>query len=322
MLAGAVQSRRALAGGVRAVVGFGVLGYLLSRLDLGSMIAALSDLALIPLTLALVTQAVAKLVWTGRWRDILRAAGLEIGFTELLRVLFIGLFFNSFLPTMVGGDVVRGYYAARGKQQLVTSYLVVLIERALGLITLAAVAGLACAAALASGFGALPRRFLLAVALVSGSIVVVGVTGFLCRGWRRLLRLREGRLAELADALDLFRRPATPRLRIVLLSLLLQVLGILFHIACARAVGLATPALVFFLVVPAALVAAMLPVTVNGLGIREGLLVGLLAAWGAPAATAGAFAILALVVASLFAASGGIIYALHRRRPGNAEITA
>ena len=114
-------------------------------------------------------------------------------------------------------------------------------------------------------------------------------------------------MGDLSRALELFNRPETRKLWVIINSLALQVIAVLFHLACARAVGLETPALVFFLVVPASVIVALLPITLNGLGLREGVLVGLLVSAGAPAAGAGAFALLALLVTSSFALIGGII---------------
>lgn len=70
----------------------------------------------------------------------------------------------------------------------------------------------------------------------------------------------------------------------------------------------------FFLVVPAASVAAMLPVSLNGLGVREGVFVALLAAIGAPANLAASCALLALIVSTAFSAIGGVVYPFYQRR--------
>jgi uncharacterized membrane protein YbhN (UPF0104 family) len=119
-------------------------------------------------------------------------------------------------------------------------------------------------------------------------------------------------LGELSQALELFHRPATPKLRIVASSLALQITAVLFYIASARAVGLDTPASLFFFIVPASVIAAMLPVSLNGLGLREGTLIGLLTAQGASAATSGAFAFLALAVSLFFSLIGGVVYLCYR----------
>lgn len=317
---------RGLGKAVRAVVGLALLAVLLLRLDPRQVVGSFAGLVWGAVALAALAQAAAKLVWVYRWREILRANGLERGFWDLLAVVFIGLFFNNFLPTAVGGDLVRGYYAAGGRQGLASSYASVVIERALGILSLAVLAATASGIALVAGGTPLPRTLLTAVVAVGVLAVVGGLAAFSWRGWRPLAERwsrRAGRAAHLLESLargmELFRRPATPRLAIVGSSLALQAIAVLFHLACARAVGLGTPALVFFLVVPASVVASMLPVTLNGLGLREGTLVGLLVLYGAPAGEAGAFALLALLLATTFALAGGLVYPFYRLAPLEAD---
>jgi uncharacterized protein (TIRG00374 family) len=311
---------------VRALVGFGLLTLVLVRLDARRVFETLSTPVWSALAAACAAQMAAKLVWAQRWREILRANGLERGFLDLLALVFMGLFFNSFLPTSVGGDLVRGYYASRGREGMVTSYAVLLVERSLGMITLALMATLAAAVALATGSTPLSAQLLLGITLGGVVITAGGALAFGWRGWRRRLIHGEPFGAKVAKAargldraLDLFRSPRAPRARILLNSSLLQVIAVLFHIGCARAVGLETAAGVFFLIVPASVVASMLPVSLNGLGLREGVLVGLLVAVGAPPDAAGAFAVLALLVSTAFALVGGIINPFYNAPRGEAE---
>ena len=324
------RRRRALWILVRAVIGFVLLGFVLTRLDTRGMIEALAAPVWPAVAGACAAQLAAKLVWAQRWREILRANGLERRFADLLALVFMGLFFNSFLPTSVGGDLVRGYYASRGREGMVASYAVLLVERSLGMITLASMATLAAGIALAGGGTPLSRELLVWITVGGAAITAAGTLAFGWHGWRR--RLIDGepfgaRLAQAARgldrALDLFRSPRAPRIRIVVNSFLLQVIAVLFHIGCARAVGLETAAGVFFLIVPASVVASMLPVSLNGLGLREGVLVALLVAVGAPAETAGAFAVLALLVSSAFALVGGVVYPFYnasRGEPGRVPL--
>lgn len=320
------RARRTLGVVLRAVVGFSLLAFVLARLDVRNVLQTLAEPVWWALAAACAAQMAAKLVWAQRWREILRANGLERGFGELLALVFIGLFFNSFLPTSVGGDLVRGYYASRGREGMVASYAVLLVERSLGMITLAAMATLAAAITLARGDSPLTTELLAGITAGGLAITVAGCIAFGWRGWRRWLAAGErfgakpAKIARGLDrALDLFRSPTAPRAGIVLNSFLLQVIAVLFHIGCARAVGLDTHAGVFFLIVPASVVASMLPISLNGLGLREGVLVGLLVSVGAPPDTAGAFAVLALLVSTAFALIGGVINPFYNAPRGETD---
>ncbi len=318
--------KRAIVAAARAALGLALLAFVVQRLDPARVLGSLSDPVWGALALAFAAQLAAKVVWTLRWQAVLRANGLERGFLELLALVLIGLFFNSFLPTSVGGDLVRGFHASRGREGLLASYAVLLVERALGAIALAALAAAAATVAWALGSSPWPTELLAAVTVLGGSIVAAGAWAFAWSGWPRVLRRAERfherlacQAAGLIRALELFRHPGTPRAWIVANSLALQVIAVLFHVACARAVGLETPTVLFFLIVPASVLASMIPVSLNGLGVREGVLVGLLLATGAPAERAGAFAVLALLVSTVFALIGGLVNPFYATPAGEAK---
>jgi uncharacterized protein (TIRG00374 family) len=305
---------------LRILLGLGMLTFVIFQMKPHNLINRLSDLNYVPLALAVLAQVVAKFVWAVRWKEILGACGVYRKITDLLVFIFIGIFFNSFIPTNVGGDLVRGYYVARDKEGIFTSYVVVVLERALGLITLSAlVASAAGTAILTGGFTLMLENFLETSLILGIVATVAGVIAFSWSGWIALIgkikwleKKYARQVEDLFKVFELFKRSDTPRLWIIANSAFLQIVAVLFHVACARTVGLQTPFILFFLVVPASVVAAMLPVSLNGLGIREGVLVGLLVACGAPLAESGAFAILALLVSTAFSLMGGIVYIAYR----------
>lgn len=305
---------------LRLVAGLAVLAFVVSRADLDRVVDVLADIRPLPLVVAFLAQAAAKLAWASRWRDILRANGIERSFRDLLALVFVGLFFNTFLPTSMGGDVVRGHYTGSpGKRA--SSYGALLVERGVGLAILAAIAAVAAGIGLASDPPLLPPAVLWTVGAVSATIALGGAVAFVWTGWlapvRRIAERSRPKLASAVDgvgrAIAMFRRPGTPTARILAASFALQVIAVVFHLGCARAVGLEGPTTVYFVVVPVAVIAAMLPFTLNGLGLREGVLIGLTTLAGEPAAGASAFALLALVVSTMFSLVGGIVYPFYRK---------
>ena len=73
------------------------------------------------------------------------------------------------------------------------------------------------------------------------------------------------------------------------------------------------------MIVPAVMLLSAIPLTPNGMGIREAGFVGFLATQGVPASDAALFAVLALVVPLLFAIAGGVVFAMGRRRAAAAD---
>jgi len=314
------RTKKNLGFAVRLVLGLALLTFIVTRLEAGALLDPLRGASRTAILLAIGAQAAQRLLWAMRWRAILRANGIERSLGDLLALVLIGLFFNSFFPTAVGGDVVRGYYAARGRERMLTSYLVLAIERVLGIVSFAAFAAVPSTIALLRGDHPFPRQLLVSGAVLGWTIVVAGIVVFTWRGWHpwiAALPLVRGKAADLIRGIDLFRRPETPHLLIVGSSLGLKLLAVLFYVACARAVGIETPTLLFFLIVPATIMATMLPVTLNGLGVREGVLVALLATAGVPTAQGGAVALLTLTISLGFSLVGGLIYPFYR--PSKAE---
>lgn len=316
------ESRSRIWMAAQIVVGLGLLVGILWQLEWHRVLAILAGASWAWIAGAVAMQAVGKAAWAYRWREVLHAFGIHRGLGVLTVLVLVGLFFSSFLPGGIGGDVVRGYYASEDRKGLLTSYSVVLLERLLGVTSLAAL-GLASGVVLVLlGGGGYPRPLLWALMAGAAALVVLGTVAFLWRGWDRVLGWTsvlgdrvQGIVTGLAEGRDLFRREAVRTVHVLLSSVLMQVAKVLFAFCCARAVGLEVSLFLLFLIVPAALVVAMVPITLNGLGLREGSMVGLLVAGGADPDLAGGFVLLYLAVSLGFAALGGLLYAGQRWLP-------
>ncbi len=98
------------------------------------------------------------------------------------------------------------------------------------------------------------------------------------------------------------------RMLVIISSTALQVVAVYFFLACARSLGISTPVVLFFVIIPVSTVIAMLPISLNGLGVRETALIALLVRQGVDETQVGAFAILALAISTAFSLIGGIVY--------------
>ena len=84
-----------------------LLIYLLSQQGWDEIWEAIYNIPTWRLALALVLMLVSRLAVTARWHVLLRAGGIPVAYRQTLRVTFAGLFSSNFLPTTIGGDVVR-----------------------------------------------------------------------------------------------------------------------------------------------------------------------------------------------------------------------
>lgn len=316
----AKPARRSFASvAVRAVLGLLLLGTLLWLVGPASLVEQLGNVSVGYIALAFAAQAATKVFWAMRWQEILRVGGIDKSLPDLIGLVLVGMFFNNFLPSAMGGDIVRGYYSSGGKGTAAAAYGAVLVERLTGFAALAALCALSLLVAELVGIDQLSPPLVVSTLLVCAGIMAGCALMFLWTGWSDLLlRVFRDRpkavsvITGLGNALQFMRRPGCRIWRVVALSLLVQIAAILFFLWTARAVGIGLSSVSFFIVVPLAVIASMVPISLNGLGLREGAFVGLLQAFGVAATVAGAFAVLARLIDFVVAACGGLVFVFRR----------
>ncbi len=124
----------------KIAVSIALLAYLLSTTDLDALQRRVraGDPLLLALAMALYAAILAISTW--RWRVLLEAQGFTIPLAHLSGSYLVATFFNNFLPSNIGGDVVRVRDSSRLTGSTTTSLAVVAIDRILGLGALYALA--------------------------------------------------------------------------------------------------------------------------------------------------------------------------------------
>jgi glycosyltransferase 2 family protein len=220
-----------------------------------------------------------------KWRLTLRLSEARLTFAQATRCYFAGLFGTVFLPSIVGGDVVRMGLAVRIHQNRAGILLGSLVDRLLDTIALAVVAAIG-ALLLPAGLAPRHRRIFTVLAVVF-SVAMAGLFASLAIvPWRRL----PFRVRRLFAKLRRAWRSVVSRPLYVLLSLqlgvLIQASLVGLSASIAAACGLHVPFHIWLLVWPLAKLIALVPITLGGLGVREAGLTALLTPFGAPAALA------------------------------------
>lgn len=250
---------------LRLAVSVGVLLIVVLVVDTGEVVARLSSMRSRWVILALVISVVQVGVSAWRWRFTASRLHLELPFVTALREYYLATFLNQVLPGGVMGDVSRAWRHVRMRRtdDAGTTVRAVILERASGQVVMTAVALVSTMSVLAT-WGAAPS-------LISGVVVVVvlgaGVLVWLVRR-RRSRDTLIGRVSHDTHA-ALF---AGPVFVIQLVSSLLVVATYLAtYLVAARSVGVDTPTLILLPLVAPVLVSMLLPVTIAGWGVREGV---------------------------------------------------
>lgn len=266
------------------------------------------------LVLGLVTELLPIFVTTLRWQLLLRPVEIRLGYLRTLHFNYLGLFFNNFLVGLTGGDVVKAILIARGTDRRAAAVLTVFVDRLLGLVTLAGIAGIACFARLGN------RDFVVAAAIVwgfLGSFAVFCLLYFNRRlraaQWvRRLRRRLPGRriLIELDDAGRAYRGQWGILTAAFALSVLGHAASIGGAFILARALGSQVALVDVLIYFPVVMMIASVPVSIGTWGVGEAAFVGFFRKVGMPEATAVGLSLLVRLSQMLWTLPGGLLLAI------------
>lgn len=299
---------------LRLLIGLAVIALLLWRADVPAVLDAIGRADVADVVLAFLAALVAVAVGAFRWRPFLEELDLGLPVGTALRLSFIGTFFNAFLPTGFGGDAYKAVRLRPRDRSLSRPAASVLLDRWAGLVGIAVLGSLGAAIRLTAGDRADP----IVLGLVAGLGVATASGLALTVGSRLVQRTREAdpagpqgpgaRLALLFRAIVLTGRH--PRAAGLGLSagLISAVFVLLAHVLLAHSLSLGVPVGALAAVMLLATLITVIPVTVNGLGLREATYVWALRSYGVGHDAALAFALLALGVVLASSLAGGIVY--------------
>lgn len=293
------------------------------RIDAGTIWARLRTVQAGWVVLGVCVYAGGQWLSAYKWWLLLRPVELAVPYLRMVSFYFIGMFFNLFLPTIVGGDAVKAIVLARETGAPARATMSVFMERNVGLLALLTIATIAAALAppvRILGLSMLSLTLLLFAGFVVANMVIANRRAYHFVDYvvalTPLARIRS-RASSLYEAVVPYRRAPGVIAASVGLSFVFQAIVILVVFLNAKALAQDVPVMALAVFVPLISLAGMLPVSVNGLGIREALYLLLFGRVGVPPDAAVALALLYFVVTLAASLPGGVMYALqpNPRRP-------
>jgi len=259
------------------------LGVLLAFLPVHKLALALRSISLALWLWILAGFLATHILGVVKWRLTLHISNARLTFGQAVRCYFAGLFGTIFLPSVVGGDVVRMGLAFRIERNRGGVLLGSLVDRLLDTISLAVVAGVGVLL-IPGALNERHRRAFMGLAVVFAVAAVALMVLLRITPWQRL----PFKLRRLFVKIRRAWRSMASQPQYVLVSLLLGIVIqsnlVLLSLLIAAACGLHISLRVWLLVWPLAKLLALVPLTLGGLGIREAGLVALLAPFHVPAA--------------------------------------
>lgn len=292
----------------------GLLAFILSRVEISKMVATLKGADLKFLFLAVGLHIVGLCVSAYRWHLLLAAHSMPVRVFCLVKSYLVGMFFNYFLPSSIGGDVVRAYDIKKMDYSGTVSASIVLLERILGVMALFILGTIAVYTEKTVQVNA-GLKVLFPLAIVS--LIFSGVMLYVVSpAWTAAFfgRFKSGKrlsdkLVVLHETLHHYHKHKRTLAAGLVLSLILQSNVALYFSCIGKTLGFELPTLYYFVSTPVALLVMMLPITINGIGIGENIWAFLLGAAGISYEMAVLFVwIHQFFLMPVFAVTGGIIY--------------
>jgi len=318
------RARSILVALLKAAVSVALLWILFSRVDIARLWSVARHASAPWLMAALALYSGMVLVSAWRWGLLLRAQGLHFSFGSLTSSFLVATFFNNFLPSNIGGDVIRIADTAPAARSRTLATTVVLIDRGLGLLGLILMAAIGATAGprlAARGIGA----WMLWTAFAGGATVATLALVFPEAFTRLLQPLRllhaewvDARLARLTSALLRFRETPTALSGCFGGAVAVQTILVLFYLAIAHSMGIRIGFTSLAFIVPITFIVQMLPVSVNGFGVREATFGFYFTRLGLPLESALLVSFVGAALIILFSLSGGVTY-VARQAKGHAK---
>ena len=308
--------RRHVLMAVKVAVSAALLALLFSRIDFDRLWTSARTASMAWLLVALVVYLISVLACTWRWQLLLEAQEVRVRGRSLLGSFLVALFFNNFLPSNIGGDVIRIRDTAKPARSKTLATTIVLVDRGLGLMGLVLVAAMGATIAASGRPAAMPiwPRWLWAgfLASAAASVPVILTPAGVGRLLQPLAVLHPEwvgeRIEKLTATLARFRDRPAALAGCFGGALFVQVSIIVFYFMVAYSLHLNVTFWDLAVVVPLSFVVQMLPVSVNGFGVREATFAFYFTRIGQPIESALLVSLVATALIMLFSLSGAAVW--------------
>jgi uncharacterized protein (TIRG00374 family) len=306
-------SRRVLFLIVKIGVSTALMALLLSRTDLDRLWSRVRMASVGWLLTALALYFVMVLASAWRWGLLLHAQHVAISTRRLLGSFLVATFFNNFLPSNIGGDVIRVRDTAGPARSLTLATTIVLIDRGIGLLGLGLVAAIGATAAGGNSGPVLPSvlwvGLLLACALSVPAVLAPAGVGWILQPLRIFHAEWVGeRITRVTDALAKFRNRPQALGGCFLGAVLVQAVLVAFYAAIVRSMNIPVSFWHLAVIVPITFIVQMVPLSVNGFGVREATFSFYFARLGLPLDSAITVSLMGAGLVMLFSLSGAAVY--------------
>ena len=296
-----------------------LLWFLLSKVDLSLCIKYIAESSIGFLVLSYLFEWVSYGVDTLKQSLFLRAKHIKIPFSKLLEFKFLGAFFNNFLPSNIGGDVIRAVGLSRYLSNVADSWVSILLSRFMGIL---AVFPLVTLSLMIQGDGSInihPAYPMIIFILLMLLYYLLFLNSRVAKILTRILGTRKNHLLHkiynLYQAINWFKNDYRVLIFGFILSFAFQIFGIIAIYIISLSLGYDIDFKYFFIIVPIIALITMIPLSINGMGVQDVGFVYFFSAVGISQEKAMAISLLWHFVRISSTLPGGFVWMFMRFRP-------
>ena len=316
---------------LKIILSIALLAYLFHKIDIKQLFSAISQSDWKYLVLCIVLYGLGQVLSTYKWSLLIHSHGLQHPFRNLVSYYYIGMFFNLFMPSIVGGDIQRCYAVYRDEKsqsdkslprgrlsQIISS---VMMERATGVVAMICLANIAYFFFSKSSFadnvqGDTFITVYLPKILISLLLGVIGLFVILYFWKSDKHQVKENKslfqkviimINNLAIQLKSYLLSPKLFLQVMALSFVFQTLMIFLNVLLGYSLRLPVPLGYYFVIVPLVTICTALPISLSGLGVRECAYAYFLHFMGVDTTHAVLLSLIIFAVVAINALLGGLI---------------
>lgn len=249
-----------------------------------------------------------------RWKFLLRSQDIELGFTFSYLYILISFFFNNFLPSGLGMDAIRSGYAG-GRKDFEKAFGASLMERMLGMVGMMCI-GIFAIFSFRIEFIRLAILYFLLIVLIGG---IYSLLVSLKLEWlkKKLLSIKFLNIGESIRVFYHAVRIYSKKWRVILIgivySLFVQMTIIYINFLLAKSLSIDITFISLIAYIPLITIISLIPITINGLGMRESAYVFLFSSYGIAREEALSLSLLFFAASVIASAIGGVVFIFIRR---------
>lgn len=297
---------------LKIAISLGILYFLFRGMDLDAFLETISRIKPISIVAAVILILVIQCISTLRWKILLKK-DFDVPYLKLLSMYLIGMFFNNFLPTLVGGDLIKTYYLYKQTGKGSVALASIFLDRYAGLTALIfnTIIAMIFGHFLLEGTGLIGFFLIMVGGFIFASLIIW--VDFMHR-WAMSIMSKihmygiNHKIDEFYKVLMGYKGHMLGFYKAFGLSILVQAGVVIAYFILAWGIGMKVSIGYFFLFVPLATVASMVPISLAGLGVREGIFIFLFTKAGAAQEEALSISLLFFFVTLLISVLGGIQY--------------